>query len=151
MSLNVPRISNTRRLPEGKGTIWKAPFKILVWLGTYDRGLLWFCGSEQNWSPHTRSARKQGMEVVREKDTVKLVVTPVSEPKLIGRRTTYTFGLMATPVRPRTAGWRLTDMNYEYYAKTAKRKYGADTPLIYSSGSYDFLRPVTRNPEAVFY
>ena len=151
MSLNVPRISNTRRLPEGQGSVWKAPFKILVWLGTYDRGLLWFCGSEQGWSPHARSARKQGMEVIRKEGTVKLVVTPVSEPKLIGRRTTYTFGLMATPVRPRTPGWRLTDMNYEYYAKTAKRKYGADTPLIYSSGSYDFLPPATRNPEAVSY
>ena len=149
LSLNVPRISNTRRLPEGQGTVWSAPFKQLVWLGTYDRGLLWFCTSERNWSPHDRTKRGDGLRVIRKNGTVKLEITPVSEPKLIGKRTTYTFGLMATPVRPRTPGWRGTDMNYESYAKTAKRKYGAETPVIYSSGSYDPIPPATRNPAAV--
>ena len=148
-SLNVPRLSNTRRLPAGEGVVWEAPFKILVWLGSYDRGLLWFCESEQYWSPHDRKARKNGLKVVRNNGTVKLVVTPVSAPRLFSKRTTYTFGLMATPVRPRTPGWRLTDMNYEYFAKTAQRKYGAATPVIYSSGSYDFTPPATTNPAAV--
>jgi len=147
-SLNVPRISNARRLPEGEGTVWEAPFKILVWLGSYDRGLLWFCESEQYWSPHKRADRKGGLKVVRNNGTVKLVVTPITTPRLFSKRTTYTFGLMATPVRPRTPGWRVTDMNYEYHAKTAKRKYGADTPVIYSSGSYDFVPPATANPAA---
>ncbi len=148
LSLNVPRISNTRRLPEGDGVIWEAPFKILVWLGSYDRGLLWFCESEQYWSPHKREARKDGLKVIRDNGMVKLVVTPVSEPRLFSKRTTYTFGLMATPVRPRTPGWRVTDMNYEYFAKTAKRKYGAETPVIYSSGSYDYVPPQLTNPAA---
>ena len=149
LSLNVPRISNTRRLPAGKGVVWDAAFKIQVWLGSYDRGLLWFCESERNWSPHDRAKRKQGLAVRRENGLVKLEVTPISEPKLIGKPTTYTFGLMATPVRPRTPGWRATDMNYEYHAKTSKQKYGIDTPVIYSSGSYDFVPPATRNPAAV--
>ena len=149
MSLNVPRISNTRRLPAGQGTVWSAPYKQLVWLGTYDRGLLWFCTSEKNWSPHDRAKRGTGLSVSRNNGTVKLEIVPVSEPKLIGKRTTYTFGLMATPVRPRTPGWRGMDMNYESYAKTAKRKYGAETPVIYSSGSYDPIPPATRNPAAV--
>ena len=148
LSLNVPRLSNTRRLPEGDGVIWEAPFKILVWLGNYDRGLLWFCESEQYWSPHKREARKNGLKVVRSNGTVKLVVTPVSEPRLFSKRTTYTFGLMATPVRPRTPGWRVTDMNYEYHARTTRNKYGAQTPVIYSSGSYDYVPPRTTNPAA---
>ena len=148
-SLNVPRLSNTRRLPAGEGVVWESPFKILVWLGSYDRGLLWFCESEQYWSPHDRKARKNGLKVVRNNGTVKLVVTPVSAPRLFSKRTTYTFGLMATPVRPRTPGWRITDMNYEYFAKAAQRKYGAATPVIYSSGSYDFTPPATTNPAAV--
>ena len=149
MSLNIPRVSNTRRLPDGEGTIWSAPFKLLVWLGSYDRGLLWFASSEQNWSPHDRAKREQGMAVIREKGNVKLEVTPISKPKLIGRRTTYTFGLMATPVRPRTPGWRATDMNYEHFARDAKKRFDAETPVIYSSASFDFIPPETRNPNAV--
>ncbi|MBQ7650895.1 MAG: hypothetical protein IJS15_08045, partial [Victivallales bacterium] len=149
MSLNVPKVSNTRRLPSGDGTVWSAPFKILVWLGSYDRGLLWFASSEQNWSPHDRKMREQGMAVVRENGIVRLEVTPISKPKLIGRRTTYTFGLMATPVRPRTPGWRTTDMNYEHFARDAKKNYNAETPVIYSSASFDFIPPETRNPNAV--
>ena len=150
-SLNVPRSSNTRRLPEGKGVVWEAPFKLLVWLGTYDRGLLWFCESEKNWSPHNTKRRKEGLSVSRDNGLVKLTVTPVSEPKLIGKRTTYTFGLMATPVRPRTPGWRNSDMTYEYYAQTANRQYGTHTPVIYSSGSYDIVPPETRNMASVAY
>ena len=151
LSLNVPRSSNTRRLPEGEGVIWEAPFKLLVWLGTYDRGLLWFCESEKEWSPHATKERKEGLSVSRKDGEVKLTVTPVSAPKLIANRTTYTFGLMATPVRPRTPGWRNTDMTYEYYAQTAQRKYGAHTPVIYSSGSYDIVPPETRNMASVSY
>ena len=148
-SLNVPRVSNTRSLPEGEGTVWSAPFKLMVWLGGYDRGLLWFTSSEQNWSPHDRAKREQGMAVVRENGIVRLEVTPISKPRLIGRRTEYSFGLMATPVRPRTPGWRATDMNYEHFAADAKKRFGAETPVIYSSASFDFIPPETRNPNAV--
>ena len=150
-SLNIPRLSNTRRLPDGEGKIWESPFKILVWLGSYDRGLLWFAESEQYWSPHDRSQRKEGMAVIRKNGEVKLQITPVSEPRLFSKRTTYTFGLMATPVRPRTPGWRATDMNYDNMAAFAKKKYGTKTPVIYSSGSYDYLPddPKRRNPNAV--
>ncbi|MBQ9787558.1 MAG: hypothetical protein IJW33_05255 [Lentisphaeria bacterium] len=148
-SLNVPRLSNTRRLPEGEGTVWESPFKILVWLGSYDRGLLWFCESEKNWSPHDRKARKEGLAVIRKDGLVKLQITPVSQPKLIGKPATYTFGLMATPVRPRTPGWRGTDMDYENIAE-ANLKNGIKTPVIYSSASYDYLPndPKRRNPAA---
>ncbi|MBE6376258.1 MAG: hypothetical protein E7050_07320 [Lentisphaerae bacterium] len=148
-SLNIPKTSNTRRLPEGSGTLWKSPFKIMVWLGSYDRGLLWFCKSEENWSPHDREKREDGLSVVRDGGVVKLEVVPVSRPKLVSKRTTYTFGLMATPVRPRTPGWRNTDMDYEYNAATASRKYGANFPVIYSSGSYNYLDNGDKNPAAV--
>ena len=113
LSLNVPRISNTRKLPEGSGTVWEAPFKLLIWLGSYDRGLLWFCESEQYWSPHDRAKRQGGVKVIRNNGVVKLEIAPVTEKRLFSKRTTYTFGLMATPVRPRTPGWRAMDMNYE--------------------------------------
>ena len=150
-SLNIPRLSNTRRLPDGQGVVWKSPFKILVWLGSYDRGLLWFTESEKFWSPHDRKKRKEGMAVIRQNGEVKLQITPVSEPRLFSERTTYTFGLMATPVRPRTPGWRSTDMDYEGFAAKAKRISGADTKIIYSSGSYDYKpnAPQLRNPQAV--
>ncbi|MBQ6472728.1 MAG: hypothetical protein IJJ33_12150 [Victivallales bacterium] len=149
LSLNVPRCSNTRRLPKGEGVVWSAPFKILVWLGGYDRGLLWFCESEQHWSPHERQERQAGLTVSRSQGLVKLEVNPIAAPRLFSKATTYTFGLMATPVRPRPAGWRTLDMNYDYRADVAERQTGADTPVIYSSGSYDFTPPETRNPMAV--
>ena len=151
LSLNVPRISNTRKLPEGSGTVWEAPFKLLIWLGSYDRGLLWFCESEQYWSPHDRAKRQGGVKVIRNNGVVKLEIAPVTEKRLFSKRTTYTFGLMATPVRPRTPGWRAMDMNYEYYAKTAQNKYGANTPVIYSSFSFDHTAPKLTNPAAVHF
>ena len=149
LSLNVPRCSNVFRLPEKDGVLWSSPFKILVWLGTYDRGFLWFCESEKFWSPHDRKERKEGMAVIRENGKVNLQVTPVSSPRLFSKKTTYTFGLMATPVRPRTPGWRSTDMTYEYHAATALRKYGVNFKVIYSSGAYDFKPPATKNPAAI--
>lgn len=148
-SLNVPRISNTRKLPEGEGVVWEAPFKLLIWLGSYDRGFLWFCESEQYWSPHDRAKRKEGVRVVRKDGVVRLEISPVTEKRLFSKRTTYTFGLMATPVRPRTPGWRALDMNYDYFAATAKKKYGAETPVIYSSASFDHVPPANDNPAAV--
>jgi len=30
---------------------WAYAFKPFVWLGDEDRGLAWFCESDENWSP----------------------------------------------------------------------------------------------------
>lgn len=77
----------------------KLPFKPYVWLGDEERGLGWFCESDKGWEPLDRDGC---IEIAREGDTVVFRLhlrTAEAEP--MEERLTYTFGLQATPVKPR--------------------------------------------------
>ena len=109
--------SNAMALPVDGMT---AGFKPFVWLGDNQRGLAWFCESDENWF----NADPNGVtEIRREGDAVVLRVHLVSSPVNVvpgsgdgteftglgtereaGAHTVaglrYTFGLHATPVKP---------------------------------------------------
>ncbi|NPV08743.1 MAG: LamG domain-containing protein [Anaerolineae bacterium] len=108
--------------PEGKAM----PFQPLVWLGSEDRGLAWFCESDHNWLSDESDAVT---EIERRDDRVilrlNIVKRPVElvpgAPKLDRQRAltptepvgelAYTFGFQATPVKqPDKDAWdyRLT-------------------------------------------
>lgn len=77
----------------------KLPFKPYVWIGDEERGLAWFCECDKGWDPLDR---EDCIEIAREGDAVVLRIhlrTADAEP-LTGP-ITYTFGLQATPVKPR--------------------------------------------------
>jgi len=88
------------------GVLWRSPFKEQVWLGDDDRGLEWFCESEEFWHPQAYPERRNALQVEKRGDIVFLRVSFVSAPKRLNRPTRYTFGFMATPVRPKPKGWR---------------------------------------------
>ncbi|MBI4026778.1 MAG: hypothetical protein HY360_17475 [Verrucomicrobia bacterium] len=78
-------------------------FRPFVWLGDEDRGLLWFAESMRNWA-----ARKKNrmIQVKPTADAVELVVTMIDHEIVLDKPFTITFGLQASPVRPRPPRWR---------------------------------------------
>ena len=122
-----------RSLPEGDGTVWKSPFKTLVWMGNYEKGFLWFCESEKNWSPLERNQRPNALTISRMGNEVILEVSPVTQSTIISSPTTYTFGFFATPVRPETKGWRSWTHNYADKAMDAEKRFGVVTKVIFAS------------------
>lgn len=150
LSLNVQKSSYTRAIPEGNGTVWKSPFKLLVWLGNETKGFLWFCESEKEWMPQDRKGRMDGLKVVKDNGTTSLVVTPVHSEFLIARPITWTFGLMATPFRPKPSGWRNNYVEYANTIRSAEAKVpGLKFASCYSSGTYEILPPETKNDNTV--
>ncbi len=75
---------------------WRSRFLPLVWLGSDDLGLAWFAESDQYWTP--RDDRM--VEVVPKPGEVVLRLNIVRRPRRAGKPMRFTFGLMATPVRP---------------------------------------------------
>jgi len=70
-----------------------------VWLGGVERGLAWLCETPAGWSP---VGAPDAIRVEPGEASTDLVVRFVSEPVALDGPVTYTFALMATPVKP----WR---------------------------------------------
>lgn len=88
MSLNVQKSSFTMAIPKQERLVWESPFKLLVWLGSEDKGFLWFACSEKEWSPLSREKRPDALKVVRGNAGTSLQITPVLVELLIARPTT---------------------------------------------------------------
>ncbi|MBI4028420.1 MAG: hypothetical protein HY360_25770 [Verrucomicrobia bacterium] len=111
-----PNSENARQLP-ANGV--KMSFRPFLWLGDEERGLAWFCESNENWFGQ---APDRSIEITRKGDIVRLRLRLVSTPinlfpsdnrifdALTGFGTDsttptvanlrYTFGFQATPVKP---------------------------------------------------
>ena len=76
-------------------------FQPMVWIGDEDRGLQWVCESNQNWSVADPG---KAIQIIRRGDEVVLRLNLVTKPvTLVAReKRDYTFGLLATPVKPVT-------------------------------------------------
>lgn len=78
-------------------------FVPMVWLGTERVGLAWFAEDFRDWF---FVQRENLIQVVPQKDNVVLRVNLISAPYTVNSLKTFTFGLQATPMRPRPADWR---------------------------------------------
>ncbi|MDD4870909.1 MAG: DUF6067 family protein [Kiritimatiellae bacterium] len=150
-SLNLPRNSYSRDLPKGEGVIWKSPFKTLVWMGDYEKGFLWFCHSEQYWSPIEPDQRPAALKIVRQQDEVVLEISPVSQPVRVSMPVTYTFGMFATPVRPETKGWRgwTHSANEKQKDVFIKIKYGVSGKYSMPVGFYPRIQNLSSYKEYI--
>ena len=81
----------------------KSTFKPLVWLGNRDAGLCWFSESDQFWNP---ADNPNAIQIVRFPDHVELQIHFIDQKTTIPAGSTLSFGLMATPTKPRPADWR---------------------------------------------
>ena len=105
-SQNLPENSYSKELPVMSGNHYKSGLKTMVWVGNTTHGLLWCIESDQFWWPKDR---KDCLRMDRRQDgslefTVDMVASLL--PKAAPDSIEYSFGLMATPVKPRPQGWR---------------------------------------------
>jgi len=78
-----------------------------MWLGDEDRGLAWFVESQRNWSNAPDSVVQR---IVKVGNAIELQIHIINFPIGISAPLRFSFGLQATPVKPRPAnarGWRL--------------------------------------------
>ena len=112
-------------------------FRPVLWLGDEERGLMWFCESDQNWisdnaSEVTQVRRENAAVVLR----LRLVSKPVElRPEEQGPPAlTYTFGLLATPVKP------IVEDAWDYRTfHVSQGTFGVDTRLKISEADLDRL------------
>jgi len=100
-------------IPEGEGVIWDATkiqpssfpknFCTYIFLGNPKRGISWFAENDKGWAWDNQ---KPNLQLVREKDTLKLQINLINKPTVITKPQTITFGILAAPVKPRLEGWR---------------------------------------------
>ncbi len=100
---SMQKNSVTGAIPEGEGEVWSSEFRPLVWLGNRDAGLCWFSESREFWSPEVNP---KAIRIVRANGRVELRVAFIAQPSVLPQNMKLSFGLMATPVRPRPDGWR---------------------------------------------
>ncbi len=93
----------TGHLPAGEGAADTETFIPYYWLGDNDRGLFWFCESDEMWpngqNPHA-------IEVVRAGGEVVLRLNLLAAGQTLPPDWKFVFGLQATPVKPLPKDWR---------------------------------------------
>jgi len=100
---------------------------VQCWLGDEERGIHWCAESDRNW--HLRDPH-QGIGYVRYPEEVVVTIKFVDHEVKISEPFSLEFGLMATPNKPKPAGWRSwrfghgNDEGNPEYGGAGKTKYG---------------------------
>ncbi len=81
-------------VPQGR---WEADSQWYLWVGDEDRGLCWFAEDQATW-PIAPGAT--GIDLVPEGDARAMQVWLISAEEPLAQPRTFTWGLMATPVKP---------------------------------------------------
>ena len=90
------------KLPESG---WSGKFTPGFWLGDEQRGITWFAESRAGWTP---ADPNKYIEVIVGRNSTDLVLHLADRPRLIAKPIDFTFGLMASPIRPRPCSSELT-------------------------------------------
>ena len=107
---------------------WQISFCPYIWMGQPERGLEWFCQSDEEWQPHGRqdaiALKPSAKEVVLE---ARMIARPVRLNA--GASWTVTFGLSPTPSKPRLPNWR----NWRYAVREGA---GDEGPPVDDTSKY---------------
>ncbi|MCD6350658.1 MAG: hypothetical protein J7M26_00955, partial [Armatimonadetes bacterium] len=96
--------SHAMAIPRGSGKVWQSDdFLPFVWVGNEDCGAMWFGESNRGWH---NAADSSPMYMRADGRRVELVIEPVSEEVTLENPWRWTYGLMATPVKPLPENWR---------------------------------------------
>lgn len=108
---------------------WTHAFKPFVWLGDEDRGLAWFCESDENWSP---ADPKRALTIERRDDCVLFRCHLIERPTVLAGPLKYTFGFQATPVKnPEKTAWDYRLTHSGNYGLEREPAQGPDTAITY--------------------
>ncbi len=81
----------------------RLPFVPYIWIGNERVGLAWFSEHSQDWR---NSDESRAVELLRTIDGTDLILRIIDKEYTLQKPVTFTFGFMATPVRPMPKGWR---------------------------------------------
>ena len=112
---------NTRLLPTEQR---KWPIKQVLWLLDNDRGICWFHGMKRDWE---LARPEEAIALTPEADRATLRVNYVDAPHEGEGETTFTFGLLAAPARPRPPA-------YKGLRVWQGARYGHDTTPAFGAG-----------------
>lgn len=93
----------TGSLPPGDGVVDHDKFIPYYWLGDNDRGLFWFCESDEMWP---NGQRDDALQVIRSGKRVTLRLNILAPGQKLPANWKFGFGLQATPVKPLPQDWR---------------------------------------------
>jgi hypothetical protein len=93
----------TGNLPPGDGVVDQDKFIPYYWLGDNDRGLFWFCESDEMWPNGQQSG---AVQVIRSAGRVTLRLNILAPGQKLPANWKLGFGLQATPVKPLPKAWR---------------------------------------------
>jgi len=118
------------------GEKFVSSFVPVMWLGDEERGLMWFCESDQHWA----SSRPESViEVEPKGEAVILRTTLIGTPIELAApgpqaRLDFTFGLLATPMKPvREDAW-----DYRTF-HISQGTFGVETRLRIAESALDHL------------
>ena len=124
-------VANSGFLPAGG---WTHAFKPFVWLGDEDRGLAWFCESDENWSP---ADPQQALTISRREDRVVLCCHLIERPTVLAGPLKYTFGFQATPVKnPEKTVWDYRITHSGNYGLEREPAQGPGTEITYPAAGH---------------
>lgn len=84
---------------------WKCKFTPFFWLGDQERGIQWFAENRSGWTP---ADKEKAIEVLADKNAANLVLHISDGERVFDKPVSFTFGLMASPVKPRLSPDDLT-------------------------------------------
>jgi hypothetical protein len=90
-------------LPAGTGVVERHKFMPFYWIGDNERGLFWFCESDEAWPNGTHA---DAIEVARSGAETVLRLNIKKSGQKLPRKWRFSFGLQATPVKPLPKDWR---------------------------------------------
>jgi hypothetical protein len=90
-------------VPARPGVANSTSFVPFAWLGDNDRGLFWFCESDQMW-PNAQG--NDAIQIVRADGEVSLRLNLLAKGQKLPADWRFVFGLQATPVKPIPKDWR---------------------------------------------
>ncbi len=103
----TPRAFSPDAIPESG---LAGPFSPVVWLGTEERGLTWFCESDEGWDPG-----EGALALNADRRTVTVSLRIVRAARALDAPFRFSFGLLANPWRPAEKGCERF-RNYHYHS-----------------------------------
>lgn len=92
---------------------WESPFTPFVWLGDEERGLQWFCETDEQWAPASAGS---ALSVGEADGAVAFTAHIVERPVPLSSPRRLTFGLQAGPVKPKSPLVAAGDVGYSHWA-----------------------------------
>jgi hypothetical protein len=106
-----------------------APPQHHIWVGDQERGLAWFVESHQNFC---LNSTRPAVEFIPNGDVLRVRIHLVQSPRKLDSPLDYTFGFIATPMKPveRTAWDTRTFRTNRYGIETRRVSDSPDAPLV---------------------